>query len=190
MKTDDLTDYLWAFVWVTGYKPHFCPKKLANGLLADLSGREHDTPGDGLIFKVEGTDSGGIDLPGMCMVDRPYEEIKIDTFKLSIPSQDFTHFVRALFEAPERMFADGEKYYKIHGWMHCIVFTPEQRDMVLKAMEEMLPEAARKAEEADREFSRRMEEINRDGVKVISHRDKYSKDAPKKVTMNQEKIKN
>jgi DNA-binding sugar fermentation-stimulating protein len=54
------------------------------------------------------------------------------------------------------------------------VFTPDQRDLVLKTMAEMYPEVESKAEKADKEFSRRMREINKNGVKVVSHRDKES----------------
>lgn len=174
MKTDDLTDFLWAFVWVTGYKPHFVPKKLVTSLVGDLTTREHEEEGAGEVYEVRGVETGGCDRAGMIMVDRPYEKIKIDTFSLEFPSQDFEHFMLRLFKAPERKFQNGDRYYKIHGWLHCVMFTPEQRDLVLKAMEEMLPAVREKADAADKEFSRRMREINKDGVKVISHRDKES----------------
>lgn len=177
MKTENLQEELWAFAWVGGYKPHFVPRRLTAALVSDLEERarakNYDTNYEG-GSKVEPRADGCIDLPGMCMVDRPYEEIKIDTFKLSIPSQDFSVFVAELAHAPLRKFADGQEYYKIHGWRVCVVFTPQQRDMVLQAMEEMLPAAKERCDAADKEFSRRMREINKDGPRVISHRDKES----------------
>jgi hypothetical protein len=185
MKTENLEDNLWAFAWVGGYKPHFVPKRLTAALVAELEMRQQrDYPecgGEGST-QVEPRESGVIDLPGMCMVDRPHEEIKIDTFKLSIPSQDFKVFLRELALAPKRKFSDGQEYYKIHGWRVCVVFTLQQRDLVLHAMEEMLNSAEKRGNDADEEFSRRMAEINKDGPRVISHRDKkspYVKKVPK-----------
>ncbi len=182
MKTENLQEELWAFVFVPGYKGHYCPRALAASLNADLEARRQrdhaDADGDPDMKSVI---EGGIDLPGMIMVDRPIEKIKIDTFTLSIPSQDFAEFTRELAFVHKRVFADGKEYYKIHGWLQCVVFTPEQRDLVLNAMREMLPAVKERAEKADREFSRRMDEINRGGVQVLSHRDKYSKNAPKRV---------
>ena len=176
MKTENLQEVLWAYVWVPAYKPHFVPKRLAAALVADLQERcRQDHPehvSEDVIL--EARDEGGIDLPGMIMMDRPIEHIKIDTFKLAMPSQDFTEFLRELALAPKRMFAGGQEYYKIHGWRVCMVFTPEQRELMLKAMEEMLDDVEKRAEAADKEFSRRLREINKDGVRVISHRDKES----------------
>lgn len=177
MKTENMQGNLWSFVFSFpfGYKNHYCPKKLVPGLLADLTARiGHDVE-----IEVEDRDDGMIDLPGMLWVDRPYEKIKIDTFTLEIPSQDFSVFVRKLVEAPRRRFLDGQEYYKIHGYMCCVMFTPEQRDLVLQEMERLIPEAEKRCEEADRAFSDNIAEINKDGVKVISQKDKYSKYAPK-----------
>ena len=39
-------------------------------------------------------------------------------------------------------------------------------------MEELLSEAKKRGDEADEEFSRRIAEINKDGEKVVSWRDK------------------
>jgi hypothetical protein len=182
MKTEDLQSELWARVHVSTYKDHYCPRKLAAALLTDLQARgerdHHDYDDESHI---EPCSEGGIDLPGMIMTDRPIEKVKIDTFTLSIPSQDFREFARELAFVHKRVFSDGQEYYKIHGWRMCVVFTPEQRDMVLAEMQRMLPEVEARADAADREFSRRMDEVNKGGVRVLSARDKYSKNAPKRV---------
>jgi hypothetical protein len=175
MQAENLENELWTWVSMPGYKGHYCPKKLAAALAADLTNRrdrDHaDCEGDAEIAPAN---EGGIDLPGMCMVDRPIEKIKIDTFTLSIPSQDFGEFARELLYVHKRTFADGQEYYKIHGWRACVVFTPEQRDLVLKAMDDMAKEVKERADTADKEFSRRMREINKNGPVVVSHRDKES----------------
>jgi hypothetical protein len=182
MKTEDLQDKLWAWVSMPGYKGHYCPKKLAAALAADLTQRrDRDHPECEGEFSIEAVEDGFIDLPGMCMVDRPIEKLKIDTFRLEIPSQDFGEFLWELAHVHKRVFADGQEYYKFHGWRACVVVTPEQRDLLLQSMTDMLPQVKERAEAADREFSRRMDEINKGGVKVLSHRDKYSKNAPQKV---------
>lgn len=182
MKTENLQDVMWAWVEHPGYKGHYCPKKLAGSLLADLQKRrDRDYPHKGGDGNIEPVDEGGIDLPGMIMADRPIEKLKIDTFTLSIPSQDFAEFTRELGFVHKRVFSDGQAYYKIHGWMQCVVFTPEQRDLVLTEMKAMLPDVKKRADEADKEFSRRLDVLNAGEVKVISARDKHSKNAPKRI---------
>jgi hypothetical protein len=186
METEaDLSDFLWAFVWIAGYKVHFVPKKLVADVISDLQNREHEEEGAGEIVELKGVESGWCDRPGMIMTDRPIEHIRIDTFTLDIPSQDFQYFARKLQKAQERRFPSGEKYYKIHGWLHCVVFTPDQRKLLLQTMKEMWPGVHERAEAADKEFSRRMRELNKadpEKPKVISHRDKespYIKKIPK-----------
>lgn len=147
-----------------GYKAHFCPSGLAGGLIADLAARGAEGEPE-----TKGVLQGLIDLPGMIMTDRPLEEIEIDGFTLKIPSQDFAYFVDELAnKAPLRKFADGREYHKIHGWMVCVVMTPAQRDAVLARMAELLPEARKRSDEADEEFSRRLAEINKDKVRGSS----------------------
>jgi hypothetical protein len=168
IEVEELEDATWVRVMSGGFKTHFCPSGMAGALIADLAARgaEGEAKTDGVL-------EGLIDLPGMIMMDRPLERIEIDGFTLIIPSQDFTYFVDELAnKAPVRKFADGQEYHKIHGWMVCVVMTPAQRQAVLEKMDELLPEASRRGDEADDEFSRRMSEINKDGVKVVSMRDK------------------
>jgi len=189
METD-LTGFLWARVHILGYKVHFVPKSLVPDIVADLQSREHEDPLAGEVEEIEGVDHGGCDRPGMIMTDRPWETIKIDTFRLEIPTQDFEYFAKKLFKAPARKGPSGSTYYKIHGWIHCVVFTQEMRDLVLGAMAEMLDEVRERADAADREFSRRLRVLNENSpVKVISHRDKESPyvrevKVPKKEDLN------
>lgn len=189
MESEDLSGFLWAFVYVSGFKGHFVPVSLVPDIIADMQSRTDEREGAGELIKLKGVVDGGCDRPGMVMTDRPWETIKIDTFSLEFPTQDFEYFVEKLYSAPERKAPSGASYYKIHGWRHCVVLTPEMRDLVLEAMEEMLPEVQDRAAEADKEFSRRLREINKGGVKVISHRDKESPyvhevRVPKKEEMN------
>ena len=191
MKTENLQDDLWARVDHPGYKGHYCPRKLAGALLAELGNRrDRDYPWKHGEGEISPASEGSLDLRGMIMVDRPIEKIKIDTLTLSIPSQNFAEFLRELKFVHKRVFADGQEHYKIHGDYSCVVFTPEQRDEVLKAMDEMLPAVKERAEKADREFSRRLDEVNSGGVRVVSQNDKYSKNAPKRVKLGEPKKEN
>lgn len=168
IEVEELDDASWVRVMMGGYKTHFCPSGMTAGLIADLTARgaEGSPQTDGVL-------QGLIDLPGMIMQDRPLERIEIDGFTLIVPSQDFTYFMDELAnKAPLRKFADGQEYHKIHGWMVCVVMTPAQRERVLARMEELLPEAKKRGDEADEEFSRRIAEINKGGTKVVSWRDK------------------
>jgi hypothetical protein len=172
MKTENLTPGSWVHIMFESkehaFKAHYCPSVLAAALLADAASR------NSAASEVKETAEGWIELPGMCMVDRPIEEIETGGFRLCIPTQDFAHFGARLMDAPVRKFADGKEYHKIHGWHSCIVFTPEQREEVLAKMDGMLDAVQKRAEEADEEFSRRMAQINKDGPRVISARDKNS----------------
>ena len=169
MEVVDLKDNLWARLFMNGWKPHFVPRSLLQGLMDDGERRRH--PFD----NVEPADKGFIDLPGMIMLDRTHQTIKIDTFELTIPTQDFEYYYRELKDGPKRTFTStGQEYYKIHGWIHCAVFTVEQRDLLVKTMGEMLETVKVQAKKEDDEFTRRLREINKDGVKVVSPKDPES----------------
>lgn len=162
-NTEDLQEHTWAFVlFGGGYKAHLCPRELVGDLIADIELRGGETG------ETRGTSQGLIDLSGMIMKNRPLEEIDLGGFKLIIPSQDFAHFLAKLEQVTIRKFAGGKEYFKIRGWMVCVVFTPAQRLDALRIMETLLPDATRRCEEADTEFERRLGEINKDKVRVVS----------------------
>jgi len=165
MKIDNLAAGSWAVVVFGGYKAHFCPSELVGDLIADIESRGGET------MEVKETDKGGADLPGIVAVNRPWEDIAIGGFKLGFPSQDFEHFMGELESSPVRRFASGREYHKIHGWLHCVVLTPEQRGTVLKTMGEMLPVARERAEEANKEFLKVMDRANEGRLRVVSWRE-------------------
>lgn len=148
----------WARLTFEGYKQHYCPAELAADLLADIEAR------GGRNMEIEGTAEGAIDLPGMILADRPWEDLMIGPFKLGIPSQDFEIFAAELERSPVRRFASGKEYHKIHGWMTCVVVTPEQRERMLRDMEAMLPEARRHQEEADERLTNALDRMRKAGV--------------------------
>lgn len=170
---ENLSDSSWVRVMVPGFKLHFCPAEMADDLVTDLIERVADHSVSRSDVQVEGAVGGLIDLPGMIMMDRPIEKFDIDGFTLEIPSQDFWFIVGELERgAPLRTFASGHKYHKIHGWMVCVVMTPEQRTDLLARMEKETPDIQERAAKADEEFSLRLKQINKDTVRIVSWRDK------------------
>jgi hypothetical protein len=160
----------WALIFATGFKSHYCSLQMITGFISDYQSRVTD----GDVYEIRDVEKGGIDLPGMIMSDRPVEHIEIDeNFTLSIPSQDFEHFYNELAMGKSRKFQTGQEYFKIHGWLSCVIFSSEQREKVLKKMSEMLSDIKKRADEADEEFSRRLKRCNeKSKVKYTSHRDK------------------
>lgn len=179
---ENLQDSTWVCVMVPGFKTHFCPADMAADLEADLIQRLSDGSVGHEHVDVSGAVGCLIDLPGMIMMDRPIEKFAIDDFTLEIPSQDFWYIADELERgAPLRTFASGRKYHKIHGWMVCVVMTPEHRADLLTRMEKKTPEIQERAAAADEEFSLRLKQINKDRVRVVSWRDKANRKSPEEL---------
>jgi hypothetical protein len=158
----------WARFFAAEWKPHWVPSALLEDITADARARFHE------FLDAEPATEGGVDQPGMIMADRTYQTLEIDGFKLTIPSQDWEYFLRELEYGRRRKFASGTEYYKIHGWLNCVVFTVDQRDRVLAEMKARLPAIKIVAQKEDQEFLRRIREINSDGVKVVTPKDPQS----------------
>lgn len=153
-------NYSWKLVRFereTGCKMHFCPVELVQDLIADLQNRGlYSVSDDGALVCL-------IDMPGPISRDRGWEEVKLPNFTLKFPTLDFELFMKLIEDAPERAFATGQKYYKIHGHGVCIVFTPELRDQTLIQMELMLPVVTIRAKEEADKFSAAIRGINEKG---------------------------
>jgi len=152
----------WTFFLADGWKVHWCPTSLLSGLMSDAARRNHT------FHEATPVKKGFVDLPGMIMTDRTYQEFKLGEFVLSIPTEDMETFLDELEVAKIRKFEDGKEYCKIHGWLHCVVFTPDQRVTMLSEMKARLPAVKIQAKAERAEFSRRIAEINKGGSKVIT----------------------
>jgi len=177
MKIDKLKPGSWAVVLFAGYKTHFCPSELAGDLIADIEARGGET------VEMKETKEGRADLPGIVSTNRVWEDIEIGEFKLGFPSLDFEYFMEELGRTPLRKFGSGKEYYKIHGWLHCVVLTPEQRIAVLAKMAEMLPDVRKHAEKEDKEFLEAMEQINKGKLRVVSCREAELRGEAMRVTI-------
>lgn len=118
-----------------GCKPHFVPESLQPDISDELVNRfsRSNLRGED-SFTVKTTTEGLVDLPGMVRMDRTYEEFDLGGFKLSIPTTDIDFYYSELTRLPERS-VNGKPYYKIHGWIHCVVLTPEHRTIILSQIE-------------------------------------------------------
>ena len=155
-------DTLWVAVRLKNLKWHYCMKRLAYELIEDVG------VDDGTEVEMQPVNEGLIDNPGMIMADRSYQNIKIDTFRLVIPTEDFEYFYDKLCEAPTRRFRSGDEYHKIHGWLACVMFTRDQREMIVEAMKEIIPEVRLAAEEEILEFNKRLLRVRENGGRVVS----------------------
>lgn len=152
----------WVLFMSSGWKGHWCPAELLPGLMEDSSRRGHG------MGSYEPAERGLIDLPGMVMVDRSIQTFDIGGFKLRIPTEDTEQFYFELRSNKERVFSDGRKYFKIHGWIHCVVMTPEQRLSLLREMETRMDDVKRITREETHEFQRRISQVNSGGVRIMT----------------------
>lgn len=158
MDIKELAFGKWSGVMFGGFKTHFCPNELVSQLVADIISR------GGEVIDIKSVTQGWADLPGMVLADRPWEDIQLKNFKLGFPSQDFEHFLRELNNANVRKFADGSEYYKLHGWLHCIILTPDQYVQVMLKMDEMLPAVRNRCKEADERMNKAREVLEKKKV--------------------------
>jgi len=117
----------------------------------------------------------GLDLPGMIMKDRSIRTVDIDGLTLEMPSQDWESLLAEVKLLQKRVFASGLGYYKIHAHFYCLVLTPEQRNIMIKAMEAQLAEAAVEGEADDKRFADGLRKLNEElaekgGAQIISAR--------------------
>lgn len=160
---------LWTIAVYELAKMQVVKKTMMPKLNQDMRNRKLETRPDDDISGIDMSNQCFVlDRPGMIMSDRTYQSINIDGLPLQIPSEDFEFFYDELQTLPERYFEDGTKYYKIHGWIHAVVLSADQKDLLMKTMGEMLEEAKVLAKHDNDEFVRRMNKINENGQKIVS----------------------
>lgn len=85
------------------------------------------------------------DLGGLMYTNAPREIVDVQGLRLRIPSDNVASMISNLDALPERRFANGAAYYKLHGFMRAIVLTPTQRDLFLAELRKRLPDAEQRA---------------------------------------------
>lgn len=154
----------WKMCSIEGWKFHFVSPSLFYSLVKDAEERGHTD------IHSENCPVGIIDLPGMVSIDRTYSDIKVGQFTLTIPNQDFEFFYDELKNGEERTFSDGKKYYKIHGWLACVVFSPEERTEALAVMESIKDSALKLGNEDEEKLIDGIKKAVDAGANIISHR--------------------
>lgn len=152
------------------WKPHVVPADLANNLEIDLDVRTDGYPRP--IWVREPVTEHGMDVGGMCMVDRTVRSVQLDGLKFEVPSQDWEAILDYFRRLKVRHFGEGPdlEYVKAHDRFWCTVLTPAQRDELVRGMEAQRDEADREARADNDEFLRRVDEANRGKTRVLSDR--------------------
>lgn len=162
----------WVRFFAAEWKPHWVHSSLVTPLAEDAKRRWHE------FVSVEpmprGHPEAFLDLPGMVMQDRTYQDFQVDGLHLRLPTQDVYAFREELESGRLRTFQTGEKYYKLHGWLNCLVLSEVQGDALRAQIEARWPEIEAAAKAEDEEFIRRIREVNKGEVKVVSPRDPES----------------
>lgn len=145
-------------------KGHFIPESLYKDIMDELYTRYLVMP-----FVEYDKDQAVYDVGGMVMVDEEWLSWITPPKDLQITMR-VTHFQYAYDELLqlEPREVNGQKYYKLHGWLHCIVLTPAQRDFLLKEWSITAESIKEKALLANLEFDKRLSEINSDKEVIIS----------------------
>jgi hypothetical protein len=134
------TKWRWILDGEHNYKGHVVSENLATCLVNELIGRSaaEGYTGDFSNEPLDG--SPHFDAPGMIWIGRSVRTISFGELVMEVPSEDWYYTYSKLKVAPVRYFGT-EPYYKIHSWRFCVVFDPDQRQAVLKQMEDQMDAA-------------------------------------------------
>jgi hypothetical protein len=121
--------------------PHYAPAAVVPQLLQDLQQRF-----DSKLKRKRRTAFATIDLPGMVPTHREWSLNALDDhrFTLGIPLMDVSEMLARLRKLQPRTFADGTTYYKLHGFMRCLVLLPQHKQELEKELAGIEPTAARR----------------------------------------------
>ncbi len=120
----------WTLIEFSGAKPHLSSAALCSPVIDDLDIR---VGGQSRCTQLE-PGAVHIDQGGAMLVDRTYQTVTFDGLELRVPTTELAYFLQELRAAQVRETNDIQ-YYKLHGWLHVVVLTPEQRDACITAWE-------------------------------------------------------
>ena len=130
----------WRFMEFNDAKPHAVPAALAAQLVADLAAR------GSVVQSEQPIERFGMDRRGMAIQGRPFVDFLLDGIEIHFAADCVGHFLRELAAAPQRTFADGTLYVKLHSGWNCLVLAPAQREQLVGLMKTALPFANGAAE--------------------------------------------
>lgn len=120
-------------------KPHFVPAALREHVLAELR-RRFPQVREGHAMGQRG-EVIGIDRGGAVFINATQVDVPMAGSQFRIPVRDIEFYYAELLAAEPR-FAGGHEFYKLHGNLHCIVLSADQRRLALYAWEQMLGAAS------------------------------------------------
>lgn len=138
----------WKWIEVGGdVKAHAAPETLEEAIIYDLQYRFRSPLG----VLIDDTKTFTLDPGGMAWTTQKYQEFDIDGLKISVRNHDVGHFYVIMKNLKQRE-SMGRPYYKVHGWLHCLVLEPKQYEELLAALDA-------KTDLADELASKEVEEI-------------------------------
>jgi hypothetical protein len=157
----------WVQIHLPDWKGTFISQALLTQLLKDYELRGHPLHPPTLQKSVN---EGALDRPGMCFADRKWVDVPVeDGFRLSFPNSDAEYFYDELRNLEARTFPNGEVYYKLHGWIHCVVLNLEQRMAVLRYLEANMEAIRKVAAEENARFDEAMGQISKASQGKVIH---------------------
>lgn len=126
----------WRALRFYGAKNHIVPSHLVQEIIDDLLARKCELESSEPITEC------GIDQPGMLAVGRPCVSFDLNGLEIDMPCEDVATFL---------LHTDGYKlrgnYYKVHGWLTCVVMTPAQFKQYRAVLARELPDSEQRAAE-------------------------------------------
>lgn len=120
-------------------KFHFVHKRLIANLCVDLQDRGFT------LSDIDEVDSIFVDEPGMIAMDRPLETLKMDSLKITVPSEDISSIYERVSELESRYFKDGTRYFKLKTYNVCLIMDESQKTYLERTLESMIEKAEKKA---------------------------------------------
>jgi hypothetical protein len=130
-------------------KSHIFHDSLMNALFMDLR-KKHPNVDSKCDLEFQTEDQVYyFDLPGMSLRNEPTVLFNLDNEqKIETRCHDVGELIMKIENAKLRDYAEHGSFYKIHGFLQCLVLTPEQRKNLLSQMRNSLDECDERAEAA------------------------------------------
>lgn len=167
----------WTLIRLEHWKATYVSKALLPQLLQDYEARGYDPKVPPLFQK--DVDEAGIDYPGMIMTTRTWVDISLEPgFSLGFPTMDAEDFLDDMKDLQMRRFGDGTPYYKLHGWLQCIVLTPAQLDLAIAYLRDNLKVIRENAQRENDIFTGAIKATNEAAGRTVIVRPEVEKNDP------------
>lgn len=118
-------------------RPHLIPEPLLDVVVQDVIVRHGHIP-----ERVTIVTESAMDLPGMMITTRPYEDFYLPGLKFYVPCSD-VEMVRRDFEQAK----DRDGWYKVTNYHHCMCLTGVMRKFLVRELTAREPSANKRYDE-------------------------------------------